>query len=514
MPHMHPGARCTCRDVGAYLRDANHPVVASFQDANHPVVESLQDANNIGIYRPVPADLMLVPRTPADRLLVTVACGGQYETLLREFTGPAMQAYAARIRADFLPLVGRTQDWWGLEKFRVGAVAQRYQRTLFVDADVLIRADAPDIFDLVPEGHIAMHDDWAAQGDHQWHRAQRDALWSSQGVPPLHLSTMRNSGVIVCDQMHADIWTPPERPVPGNHCDEQFWVERHARFYPSFDLPRAWNTQWYYPDFPTTRADAYFVHFACCPMELRLQEICRELLRGNTVIAARQASATVQQRQSWSEFTASPIVTPYPDVPYRIPRDRSGWSSPVILAELRRLSRSLQPGQVILELGSFLGAVSTQALLDNPRIDLICVDQFDVDPDCVPPAARPLGESPFFQRQGTQWEHFVNNTFGDRHRVAPITGNAGPLLLRQLWETGLDVQLVLVDADHSESAVYDELFAITTLWPHATIALDDHVSDWPGVSAALSRAREAGMFRATDQFTLVDGRLMVIDRHL
>lgn len=458
-------------------------------------------------YRPVPSDLLLIPTNPKDYLVVTVATGEHHERMMLDMTGPKMYEYAQRIGADFLALTGTTQAWWGLEKFRVGPLVAQYKRTLFVDADVLIRSDAPNIFDEVPIGHIAMHDDWNAQGCHHWHRKQRDLLWESQGVPPLHPETMRNSGVIVVDQIHADIWTPPLRPVPENHCDEQFWIERWSRFYDFYKLPNEWNTQWYYPDFPITRSKAHFLHFACCPNNERIRQLKRELENGNT-----KNTITTIKAKSWEHFKQSDLVTPYPPKPFAIPQDLSGWSTATCYDALVKLGSELKDQQVIIELGSFLGAISTQAFLKNPNINLICVDNFNHNPKWIAEDSWPNGATPYFQGIGTVWEHFVNNTWEDKERIAPLTIDAGPITLKLLFEAGLDPSLFLIDADHSENAVYNQLQTIIKLWPKATIVLDDYTDDWPGVKVAFQRIKEEKLFNSSDTFTLIDNRLMIIRR--
>jgi predicted O-methyltransferase YrrM len=457
-------------------------------------------------YRPVPADLSLIPEVPKDTLVITVATGEQYERMMLNVTGPYMHQYAQRIGADFLALTGVTQVWWGLEKFRVGPIAAKYKRTLFVDADILIRSDAPNIFDTVPEGSIGMCNDWAVQGDHGWHRIEREKLWESQGVPPLYPEYMRNSGVIVVDDIHADIWTPPLHPVPGNHVDEQFWVERWTRFYDFYELPMRWNTQWYYPDFRHTRDAAYFLHFACCPHDRRMVELQSEIAAGNTCATTVPAVPT-----SWSDFKDSPLVSQYPQAKFPIREDLTGWSTPECLAELSRLVADLAPGKIVLELGSFVGAVSTQAILRaDPDVRVVCVDKFATSPDMV--SVRPLGDTPFLLGEGSQWEHFANNTWHDQHRIAAMQADASPYTLKLIHKAKLDIGLVFVDADHAEHPVYAELVAITQLWPSATIVLDDYSDDFPGIIRAVKRAREDSVFAEGDSFNVVDNRIMVIRR--
>ncbi|MCR9292898.1 MAG: hypothetical protein NXI32_09275 [bacterium] len=224
-------------------------------------------------------ELHKIPAAPSDKLLITVATGDEHERLLG-LSGYYMERYARRIGADFIALTGVTQDWWGLEKFRVGQFVARYRRTLFLDVDVLVREGSPDLFRLVPEGMIGIHDDYphsvAIAGNDDWMKLVRDHLHQSQQVPLWNPETLLNTGVVVLDRMHADIYQPMRRPFPGHHCDEQFWIERQASRYPSYKLPSEFNTQWYWPDFEERCHTAWFVHLANCPPHERFKLMCRK----------------------------------------------------------------------------------------------------------------------------------------------------------------------------------------------------------------------------------------------
>lgn len=221
-----------------------------------------------------------IPNPKSPLLVITVAVGPEHEDLLK-ISAPLMRAYAKRIGADFMALTGVTQCWWGLEKFRIRPFVELYERTLFLDADILVRDGSPSLFDTVPKGSIGMHNDRPAQASMEWSIPQRSALWASQDVPDWHPEYLRNSGVVVCDQMHADIWTPPPKKVPGSHCDEQFWIERLTRHYHNYELPLEFNTQWYFKDFAETMQSAWFVHFANCPAGQRKALMLAALEHGN-----------------------------------------------------------------------------------------------------------------------------------------------------------------------------------------------------------------------------------------
>lgn len=204
--------------------------------------------------------------------IITVAAGNDYERLL-EVSVPLMEEYAKRVQADVIVLTGRTQGWWGLEKLRMTPYVEQYERSLFVDCDVLIKPDAPNIFEHVPSGHIGMHDDAPHISSLEWAVGERSNLWQSQGLDDWQTPYMLNTGVIVLEPLHVNILTPPLRKLPGRHCDEQFWIERQCEGHKVFHLDRKFNHQWYWKDFEEKKDSAYFVHYANCPNDKRFDQM-------------------------------------------------------------------------------------------------------------------------------------------------------------------------------------------------------------------------------------------------
>lgn len=205
------------------------------------------------------------------RLVITVATGHKFHELL-DVTEPLMRAYSARIGADFVALRNETQSWWGLEKFRVKKFARAYDRTLFVDCDVILRSETPDMFSLVPPGSVGLHQDYPHLTQDAWLKTEWAAVMASQGVPRvLPEQSCLNTGVVVCDKSTAYIWDAPPRPLPGQHCDEQLWIESTIRTFgvPVVELHSSLNCQWWMRDFAKREPLSSVVHLANCPIDER-----------------------------------------------------------------------------------------------------------------------------------------------------------------------------------------------------------------------------------------------------
>jgi hypothetical protein len=81
-----------------------------------------------------------------DRAIVTMAIGPVGEQMLA-VSEPLMRLYAERTKAAFLVIRDPYPDlhlWFA--KFHLNDVLKEYRRVLFLDADVLVACDAPDIF--------------------------------------------------------------------------------------------------------------------------------------------------------------------------------------------------------------------------------------------------------------------------------------------------------------------------------------------------------------------------------
>jgi hypothetical protein len=216
-------------------------------------------------WAPVPPPA--IART-ADRLVITVATGSEGAEL-HAATGPSQRRYAARIGADFVAITDRTQAWPLMEKFRYRDWVKAYPGgTICIDADVFVTPAAPDLFALVPDHSVGVSVNAHFPTEPKRRAAfatKLAAVCRSQGmsVPQGAEGTHWNSGLVVLRPAHADYWTPPARPLPGQWIDEELWskVTTFARGWPVFDIPLAAHWQHWADRGATTAGPALgFVH--------------------------------------------------------------------------------------------------------------------------------------------------------------------------------------------------------------------------------------------------------------
>lgn len=228
------------------------------------------------------------PWTPLHSKLVVSLAVGQNALDVLELTRPQMEKYAARVGADFRVIQGDRFPRYPLaNKFRLRQLAANYDRVLFVDADVWIRDDADNLFDVVPEGTVGMHADITNMKSAAHIKRAAERVAAEQQVDPIVFRGY-NSGVVVFDRAHLDMWAAPLLPFKPGHLSEQTWVEYnlHRMAPPMTWLDDRYNCQWWFKDFKEQEPSAHFVHLADCPHEERIYRFRKYRF------AQRSASAT------------------------------------------------------------------------------------------------------------------------------------------------------------------------------------------------------------------------------
>jgi hypothetical protein len=169
-----------------------------------------------------------------------------------------IEKYAERINADLVILTGRTQGYKQLEKHRVKAFVEKYDRTIYIDEKLFIKDSYPSLFDLVPENTIGICDD--VETDHIGYRNDsRIFLLKAEAFKRFNvmeasiyealkyeldlMNTKYDDGVVVCCKQHADIWSPFTFPYRFKKDENKGWMEIliYRMGYDVFKLPHNLN---------------------------------------------------------------------------------------------------------------------------------------------------------------------------------------------------------------------------------------------------------------------------------
>lgn len=205
------------------------------------------------------------PCSARTKAIVTVATGREFRNLL-EITEPLIKSYAARCDADYIALTNATKPWWGLEKFRTRHFVEQYEEVLFVDADCIIKPNAPSLFS--QDCDAILHDDAPYLETLEWLKSERKQVCEAIKIKYDDSDICLNSGVVYTRKSALDIWAEPPENIPTSHCAEQIVVEQQAISHGYGKLDSRFNWQFYFKDFYAGLKDAYIVHLATCKTKL------------------------------------------------------------------------------------------------------------------------------------------------------------------------------------------------------------------------------------------------------
>lgn len=176
---------------------------------------------------------------------------------ISEFTSN-IDKYATKINANLVILTGRTQGYKQLEKHRVKAFAEKYDRTIYIDENLFIKDDYPNLFNLVPENYIGISDDMESESlihrsDSKIFLLKSEAFQRFQTMDtPIYealkyeldlMNTKYDDGIVVCCKRHSDIWSPFTFPYRFNKGENKAWMEIliYRKGYDVFKLPHTLN---------------------------------------------------------------------------------------------------------------------------------------------------------------------------------------------------------------------------------------------------------------------------------
>lgn len=216
------------------------------------------------------AQVMYIPDyAPKKKRCVVCFATGRGWGQVAQFSRISLSRYAIRCGADYYELRDTTNNRWDMEKFRTKWFADKYEQTLLVDADVWIKESCPDVFDMIPAGHVGMHDDYSHMIKHDQLHSDRKLVGESQSIDMGSIDSALNTGFVLCDKSTSSIWEPPKQPLPPDVRDSaRLWVDYQARRFPIFSLPTDMNTQPWMGDFFDRKQSCHVLHFASSKQKL------------------------------------------------------------------------------------------------------------------------------------------------------------------------------------------------------------------------------------------------------
>ena len=208
------------------------------------------------------------------KCIVTYVDGDKFEEQL-EITKPLFERYAILCDAELIVLRGKTDSpKRELDKFKASQVFREHDLSLFLDVDVVISNDSPNIFEIASLDKISALNEYDYFKDKGWfwrfNKPERVRL--SQHMKKTEQKLIVNSGVFVMPKSLSHLYDPPEFPPLKFRGFEQSLFS--CRIQDNSVLNRLdlkWNCIANHKDFYKLRRDAYFVHFNFKPIEKRIK---------------------------------------------------------------------------------------------------------------------------------------------------------------------------------------------------------------------------------------------------
>jgi hypothetical protein len=218
-----------------------------------------------------------------DRVIVTSIIGDKY-TEMWKLTGPTIEAYADKVGADLLTLQSNphhlTAHW---VKFALHEITKdMYSRALWLDADLIVRGDAPDLFEMVPPDKLGVFNEGKFT-------PRAVALYEAMHKYGVVLTgwdrrSYYNTGVMLISQEHRHLFNDPlnVNAQMTYGFGEQTYVNVRIiqRKVPVYELPYQCNRMSIMDGITgVSRLAGYFVHYAGYPTEGLVDIIKGDLLR-------------------------------------------------------------------------------------------------------------------------------------------------------------------------------------------------------------------------------------------
>lgn len=211
-----------------------------------------------------------------ENLVLTISIGNYYEKI-SEYTLPFIKRYAEKINADFININKFdsqyiTQKW---NKFHIHELLNKYKRILYLDIDMIIREDCPNLFEIVPENKLGMFNEGKYVPRFEF--LEQASEYYKEPLKKWN-GKFYNSGVMVISRIHKPIFKLP-RGIDFVETDQPYINLRILNDkVEMFDLDFKFNRMDILDKHcGINRLDSYIVHYAGAPQNLIFDVIKQDI---------------------------------------------------------------------------------------------------------------------------------------------------------------------------------------------------------------------------------------------
>jgi predicted O-methyltransferase YrrM len=326
--------------------------------------------------------------------VVTLVTNPEWQQLAA-LTLPSQRQYAERLCADFIVLDKRIFPHPHYDKWQIHELLGTYDRLIYLDADMIVRPDCPDLFVSVPPEFVAGENELLSfPGQAQ----QLERFCQQMGIGPLPCPFYLNAGMFVASALHREVFRAPEAVLADLPWPEQshFNARLIGEKYRVCFLPPAFNDRHRKGDYLRR---SYILHYACLPNQEKIEAVTRDLDSWGRLFRREsepRPSVALVSTTPDHDYVSPGFQTVCPDrfFPNMIVGDKSRCSWPYLRREVphhwyvdRRVptigfvSRDeahilyntalMFRGQPALEIGCWMGWSACHLALAGVRLDVI-----------------------------------------------------------------------------------------------------------------------------------------------
>jgi len=161
-------------------------------------------------------------------LVLSIAIGEQYAAIAG-LTNGTLKKYSEKIGADFLCItqqkISKTTPHW--EKFQIYELLDKYDRIIYLDSDIIVRKDCPNLFDIIPEDSLGMFNE--APFTDRSKELMIDICRQYNIILSGWDNRYFNSGVMVISRCHKILFKKPEQEIFSYY--EQTYLNAMIAYY-------------------------------------------------------------------------------------------------------------------------------------------------------------------------------------------------------------------------------------------------------------------------------------------
>lgn len=177
--------------------------------------------------------------------------------------------YANKCRADYIELSGdQFPEYPMYNKYRLYQITSKYEKTLYLDCDVIVKDNCPDLFKITPDDKISgynqnnilkINDKIKGTNYHQEMKIDTEKIARyfdiniSDYIQP-------NGGVLIIPKLLSNLYKQPIKPYVKTWCFDQYYLSCHLNKSNFYDIDQLFNWEYIRHNFWDHLNESYIIH--------------------------------------------------------------------------------------------------------------------------------------------------------------------------------------------------------------------------------------------------------------